>query len=313
MERYYLDNGMTRAEGQQAQLSRRTPTALDLALNPDRTENDIPGDTTSGLGGPDVMPRTGPDVDLAYQKELQGTTQTTQTAPATPATAAAPTIEGALDGDGIFRNAAGEPIWGLTPGSAAYNPPATSATGANQASGTTTTPVTPTGQITAATVQPPPVKPTNTAGRELLQTFVNQPYSLSNDIIAKMKEKQKEDTLAMYGQQGEQQMQSMASRGMLDSGMADAYKRSQGDALTAALTSGYRDLDIRQALQRNTDTQQALNAWNEQQRLDELLRQYNETLGFNQQQHTDEMGYRYSNMLSAADIEAWLRARGWGG
>ena len=297
---YYNDYGMVPGEDQMAQ---RGQTALDLALN-------LPEDQLSEFE-PEItpepdMPERSAEPTSSYQPELF-----TPAAPSTPTSTPKP-----------------GPDWVAIPGGG-WVPPGHPLASQAAPPSPATPPVTPTGQISPAPVTPsttpatpalvvPPPPPAPVApqipsaptttpakventGTNLLQQQLSNPYAMSDLVTAMLKEKEKENLLSMYDQQGEAQRQSMAARGMLESGAPDAFARSQQDALNAALTGGYRDLDIKQALSKNSDAYNALNSWYNYRGQNEAQRQAD----ISNDQWMKELEFRYSTMGNDAFMQ-WL-------
>lgn len=118
---------------------------------------------------------------------------------------------------------------------------------------------------TAGAAQPTSAVPSGiaTAEQNLIQNLLNNPYSLSPEVIAQIKGRFQDQNALGQDQLEQQIMQNAASRGMVGSGATDAsLRRAQSDAYSALLGNN-REVDIAAATQRTQDILNALGASNQ--------------------------------------------------
>ena len=91
----------------------------------------------------------------------------------------------------------------------------------------------------------------------LLQQVMANPQSMSPEIVAQLKEQQKEQALSMQQQTMEQLQQAFAGRGMGQSGNLDMQRRRIADDTVGQILGGQRQIDIAAG---QTNLQDRLNA-----------------------------------------------------
>lgn len=138
---------------------------------------------------------------------------------------------------------------------------------------------------------------------QLMQQLLASGGSMGPDMVAQMKERQKQDALAMSQQQGTQMMQGAAARGALNGGATLAGQRNLGDQTTQGILGGYRDLDIAAAGQNYSDRLNALSASEQlgQGRFNQANQGYqNQLQGQMAQQGLNQQGFQ--NQLASAQF-----------
>ena len=92
----------------------------------------------------------------------------------------------------------------------------------------------------------------------LLTNILNDPHSLNDQTVNQIKNRQKEDSLAMERQLLDRLGADAARRGITGGGYQGAQTRRVGEATTSDILRGFRDVDIAKAQQDRQDEAQAL-------------------------------------------------------